>query len=235
MKRFYLMQHKDTLHLCVLGAFARVLNMITSNTTRRVRAIGVALLCCLAAAGCDQTPKIEPLGDDAVILAFGDSLTFGTGASKQQAYPAQLQALISRKVINAGIPGEVSTTGLRRLPALLKQHQPDLVIICHGGNDILRRQDLQQTSDNIQRMIDISRSHGAEVLLVGVPEFGIFLSSAEFYTQLADDNRLPIENTVLSDVLKVAAYKSDQIHPNADGYEVMAKRLATLLEKSDAI
>ena len=209
--------------------------MFTSTTKHRIQVIGTALLCCLAMAGCDQTPTIAPLAEDAVILAFGDSLTFGTGANRQQAYPAQLQALISRTVINAGIPGEVSNTGLRRLPALLKQHQPDLVIICHGGNDILRRQDLQQTSNNIQQMIDISRSHGAEVMLVGVPEFGIFLSSAGFYTELAEVNRLPIENTVLSDVLKVAAYKSDQIHPNADGYGVVAKRLATLLEKSDAI
>ena len=135
--------------------------MITSNTIRRVKAIGVALLCCLAAMGCDQTPKIEPLGDDAVILAFGDSLTFGTGAKKPQAYPAQLQALVSRTVINAGVPGEVSHTGLRRLPALLKQHQPNLVIICHGGNDILRRLNLQQTRNNIQAMIETSRSHGA--------------------------------------------------------------------------
>jgi lysophospholipase L1-like esterase len=221
--------------LCGLCAFARVHNMFTSTTKHRIQVIGTALLCCLAMAGCDQTPRISPLAEDAVILAFGDSLTFGTGTSRQRAYPAQLQALISRTVINAGIPGEVSTTGLRRLPALLKQHQPDLVIICHGGNDILRRYDLQQTSNNIQQMIDISRSHGAEVILVGVPELGIFLSSAGFYTELAEVNRLPIENTVLSDVLKIAAYKSDQIHPNADGYGVMAQRLATLLEKTDAI
>ena len=209
--------------------------MFTSTTKHRIQVIGTALLCCLAVTACDPTPKVKALGDDAVILAFGDSLTFGTGASKQQAYPAQLQALISRTVINAGIPGEVSNSGLRRLPALLTRHQPDLVIICHGGNDILRRQDLQQTSNNIQRMIDVSHSHGAEVILVGVPEFGIFLSSAGFYTELAEVNRLPIENTVLSDVLKDAAYKSDQIHPNADGYGVMAKRLAALLEESDAI
>ena len=220
----------------VISAFsARVHYMIMSNTIRRIKITIVVLLYLMTAAGCDQTPKIKHLADDAVILAFGDSLTFGTGANKQQSYPAQLQALISRTVINAGIPGEISNTALRRLPALLTQHQPDLVIICHGGNDILRRRDLQQTRNNIQQMIDMSRSHGAEVILVGVPEFGIFLSSAGFYTELAEVNRLPIENTVLSDVLKVAAYKSDQIHPNADGYGVMAKRLATLLEKSHAI
>jgi acyl-CoA thioesterase-1 len=209
--------------------------MFLTKPNRLVYAFGVAILCGLAATGCDQTPTIEPLADDAVILAFGDSLTFGTGAKKEQAYPAQLQALISRTVINAGIPGEVSMSGLRRLPALLKQHQPDLVIICHGGNDILRRQNLQQTSNNIQQMIDISRSYGAEVILVGVPKFGIFLASTEFYTELADLNHLPIENTVLSDVLKVASYKSDQIHPNAEGYRVLAQRLAALLEYSDAI
>jgi acyl-CoA thioesterase-1 len=232
VKRYCFMQHM--VHFTFAG-FARLHNMFTSTTKHRIQVIGTALLCCLAVTGCDPTPKLEALAEDAVILAFGDSLTFGTGASKQQAYPAQLQALISRTVINAGIPGEVSNTGLRRLPALLTRHQPDLVIICHGGNDILRRQDLQQTSNNIQQMINLSRANGAEVILVGVPEFGIFLSSAGFYTDLAEVNRLPIENTVLSDVLKVAAYKSDQIHPNADGYAFMAKRLATLLEKSDAI
>ena len=209
--------------------------MVITKITNTIRTLGIALLCCQAITGCDQTPRIEPLGEDAVILAFGDSLTFGTGAVKGQAYPAQLQSLIARTVINAGVPGEVSKSGLRRLPALLKQHQPELIIICHGGNDILRRLDLRQTRDNIQQMIDISQSHGAQVVLVGVPEFGIFLSSAEFYTDLAENNRLPIENDVLGDILKVAAYKSDQIHPNADGYSVLAMRLAELLKNSDAI
>jgi lysophospholipase L1-like esterase len=172
---------------------------------------------------------------DAVVLAFGDSLTYGTGAATQQAYPAQLQALISRTVINAGVPGEISATGLRRLPALLSRYQPELIIICHGGNDILRRQDLHQTRNNIQQMINISQSSGAQVVLIGVPEFSLFLSSAEFYTELAEDNQLPIENTVLSDVLRQTGYKYDQIHPNADGYRVMAQRLAELLRNSDAI
>lgn len=200
---------------------------------RRLRLCFVFL--CFAITACDNTPKINPLQDDAVVLAFGDSLTYGTGAHKEQSYPAQLQSLIARPVINAGIPGEVSRAGLRRLPALLKQHRPDLIIICHGGNDILRRLNLQTTRSNIQQMIDLSVEHGAQVVLVGVPEFGIFLSTAEFYTELAEDNRIPIENTVLSDVLKTAAYKSDQIHPNATGYGIMATRLAALLQNSDAI
>ncbi|MGB5456720.1 MAG: arylesterase [Gammaproteobacteria bacterium] len=195
----------------------------------------LALLCCLVISGCEPSVKLEPLEHNAIILAFGDSLTSGHGADKAQAYPARLQTLISRTVINAGVPGEISLGGLQRLPTLLRQHQPDLVIICHGGNDILRRLDLQQTRTNIQQMIELSRAHGAQVVLVGVPEYGIFLSSAQFYSELAKANRLPIENSVLSDVLQKAAHKSDQIHPNADGYAIIAERLAALLQKSDAI
>ena len=208
--------------------------MASTLTTRLVRTF-VCLIFCSMTAGCDQAPRLLPLRADAVVLAFGDSLTYGTGAATQQAYPAQLQALISRTVINAGMPGEVSATGLRRLPALLSRYQPELIIICHGGNDILRRQDLHQTRNNIQQMINISQSSGAQVVLIGVPEFSLFLSSAEFYTELAEDNQLPIENTVLSDVLRQTGYKYDQIHPNADGYRVMAQRLAELLRNSDAI
>lgn len=195
----------------------------------------LTLMWCLVVAGCEPSVRLETLDADATVLAFGDSLTSGKGAEATQAYPARLQALISRPVINAGVPGEISRDGLRRLPALLKQHRPGLVIICHGGNDILRRFDLQQTHDNIQQMIELSRTHGAQVVLVGVPEYGLFLSSAEFYADLATANQLPIENSVISDVLGQAALKADRVHPNADGYAVIAERLAALLTDSDAI
>ena len=209
--------------------------MLRTNDARACVLHTLTLWCVLAVCGCEPSVRLEPLDADATVLAFGDSLTSGKGADSTQAYPARLQALISRPVINAGVPGEISRDGLRRLPALLKQHRPGLVIICHGGNDILRRFDLQQTRDNIQKMIELSRTHGAQVVLVGVPEYGLFLSSAEFYADLATANQLPIDNSVISDVLGQAALKADRVHPNADGYAVIAERLATLLTDSDAI
>ncbi len=189
----------------------------------------------LLIASCDSGDQLQPLTNNAVILAFGDSLTHGTGANLEQAYPARLQALLSRTVINAGVPGEVSKAGLNRLSGLLKRHKPELLILCHGGNDILRRKDLKQTKENLQQMIDLAKSNHAQVILIGVPQFGIFLTAAPFYEELADTNAVPLENDLLTDILRKNSLKSDQIHPNSKGYQVMAERIHMLLKQSGAI
>ena len=92
------------------------------------------------AAGCrDRTPRLQPLPAHAVILAFGDSLTAGNGAPRASSYPVILQQLTGWQTINAGAPGEISAEGVIRLPGLLQRYHPDLVVLCHGGNDLLRR------------------------------------------------------------------------------------------------
>lgn len=202
-------------------------------TTRTIKFVIYSIL--LLIAGCDAGDLLQPLTKNAVILAFGDSLTHGTGANTEQAYPARLQAMLSRTVINAGIPGEISKNGLKRLPGLLKRHQPELLILCHGGNDILRRNNLKKTKENLQQMINLARSNNIQVVLIGVPQFGLFLTAPPFYEELALSNALPLENDLLTDILRKNSLKSDQIHPNSKGYQVMAERIHTLLQQSGAI
>ena len=193
------------------------------------------LALCLLLVACEPGIKLKPLPKQAVILAFGDSLTYGTGASRNQSYPAQLQQLTNRKVINAGIAGEISTRGLQRLPGLLNTHQPDLVILCHGANDILRKLDLSTAKSNLQKMIHLIQQSGAQVILLAVPEFSLFLSPAPFYNDLANENQIPLLEDIFSKILKNPALKSDQIHPNDAGYRELTLSIIALLEQHGAL
>lgn len=195
---------------------------------RRLPMLLCGLLLLLNAA-CDSGPKLKTLSPGSVVLAFGDSLTHGTGAPAGESYPDVLSGLLGLTVVNAGIPGEVSSEGRRRLPKLLAKHRPDLVILCHGGNDFLQRLERQGTIDNLRAMIDEIRGSGADVVLVAVPELGLFVEPPAFYVELAEEYGLPAEREILSDLLTDRSLKSDTIHPNAQGYRLMAEALHELI------
>ena len=126
--------------------------------------------------------------------------------------------LSQHKVINAGVPGEVSSTGLKRLPALLEQYQPELLILIHGGNDLLRRIPEQQLANNLRQMIGIAKQRNIKVVMLGIPKPRLFLlDSAEIYQQIAEEQEIPIDLEILPEILGDNALKSDSIHPNSDG------------------
>ncbi len=183
-------------------------------------------------AGCDSGPQITPLGQDTVVLAFGDSLTHGTGASAGQSYPDALSELLGKPVINVGIPGEVSAAGLKRLPAILDQYNPTLVILCHGGNDFLRRLDEATTIRNLKAMIELIRARGANVVLVAVPKLGFGLAIPKFYLEIAEEYTIPLQSDILLDLLGDNNMKSDSIHPNATGYRLMAMAVHDVINKA---
>jgi len=189
----------------------------------------------LLVLGCAERPKLERLPSDAVVLAFGDSLTFGTGANEDESYPAQLEALIGRRVVRAGVPGEVTAQALARLPAALDEHSPKLLLLCIGGNDFLRRLGNQQAERNVREMVQFARSRGVAVLLIGTPEPGFTVSPPAFYAGIAKEFRLPYEGGIIGQVLKDASLKADPIHPNARGYRLIAERVAETLKSSGAI
>lgn len=187
-------------------------------------------------AACDgQDPRLAPLAPGDVVLAFGDSLTHGTGAGAEQAYPAQLQGLIGRPVINAGVPGETTADGLKRLPEALEAHRPRLLLLCLGGNDMLRRLDPAQTAGNLRAMVRMARERGVGVVLVGVPEPGLFSDAPGFYEEIAREFGLPYEGEVFNEVLKNPSLKADPIHANGEGYRLVAARLAALLHTAGAL
>ncbi len=189
---------------------------------------GVFMCMCVLNA-CSSGHSLPPLPAHGVVLAFGDSLTYGTGAAEEASYPAVLSELIGREVVNAGIPGEISAQGLARLPAILAEVSPDLLLLCHGGNDFLRQMDEAETRANVAAMIRLAQEQGISVVLIGVPQFGLFLSPADFYQALAEEFKIPYESHALSDILSNNSLKSDTVHPNALGYRVLAEGIKGVL------
>ncbi len=187
-------------------------------------------------ASCNDSPNtLTPLSSDATILAFGDSLTYGTGAGKNQAYPSVLEELSSIKVINAGVPGEISSNGLERLPILLDEYNPNLLILIHGGNDILRKKSLSTLKHNLLTMLTEAQKREIQTVMLGVPKPGIFLKSAELYKELAEETNIPIELSLLPEILGDNSLKSDVAHPNAKGYQILAEGIYNFLKQLGAI
>lgn len=202
--------------------------------TLRQFALLLSVFVLVACSG--EPPQLTPLDPNRPILAFGDSLTYGKGVGEEQAYPAVLERLIGIPVINAGISGEESSEGLERLPRLLEETQPQLVVLCHGGNDLLRKRNLDTLQNNLRQMIRIIRESGAEVILLGVPEPKLLLRTApDFYENLAKEFDIPYDGEVIPEVESDDDLKSDPFHPNAAGYRMMAEAVYSLLKARRAL
>lgn len=188
----------------------------------------------LAACG-DRVPRLGALGTDDIVLAFGDSLTYGTGAKPEESYPAVLARLISRPVVRAGVPGERTDGGLQRIAGVLDEHRPKLVILCLGGNDMLRKVDKTVTENNLRAILREIRSRGVDAVLIGVPQPALVTSAPAFYEKLAKEFSIPYEAGIVTSVLYKPELKSDPIHPNAEGYRRIAEAVANLLRKAGAV
>jgi acyl-CoA thioesterase I len=206
--------------------------------------LGVAACASLGLAGCGKSAtgmQGQRLTAGAKVLALGDSITQGVGAAPEAAYPAVLASLTGLNVVNGGVSGDVSAQALERLPSLLADHQPALVIVSVGGNDFLRRLPATDTEANIRRIVALSRQAGAQVLLVAVPQptfgaaVGAGLNDHPLYARLAGELQLPLHEGGWARVLGDATLKSDQIHANAAGYRTFAEGLAATLRSSGLI
>ena len=197
-------------------------------------AVAIVAVMLLAACGGSKT-RVEKLDANAVILAFGDSLTFGTGAAPAESYPAALERRIGRKVVNAGVPGETSARGLERLPEVLDEVKPALLILCHGGNDFLQRLPDAGAAANVRDMIRLARGKGIPVVLLATPKPGLPPAVPAFYAEIAAELAVPFEEGVMRTVLVDNRLKSDMVHPNGVGYAQIAEAIEKVLKKSGAI
>jgi lysophospholipase L1-like esterase len=155
------------------------------------------------------------------IVCFGDSLTYGTGAGKGMDYPAQLSALIGQPVINLGVPGDTTAGALARIDTVLAQ-EPRMVLLTLGGNDLKNRAPKAVAFSNLARIIRMIQDRGALVVIGGIdiPVYGRGFGTA--YEDLAIETGSVLIPNVYADIMGHANLMSDPIHPNSDGYAILA-------------
>ncbi|MET4576692.1 GDSL-type esterase/lipase family protein [Ottowia thiooxydans] len=212
--------------------------MTHSHLSRRHLLALVSATALIAACGKKRMPAARAIAAGGTVLALGDSLTYGVGADASAAYPAVLHELTGWQVVNGGVSGETSAQALVRLPALLQEHRPELVIVSIGGNDFLRQMSAAGVKDNIRLICEAATASGAQTLLVAIPQFSLLAASTgrltdhPLYAELAEELKLPLHPNGWADVLADASLRSDQIHANAQGYRRFAEGLTAQLRGS---
>lgn len=196
---------------------------------------GVPAAAVLAACG-KRKSSAAALKSDARVLAIGDSLTFGYGASPDASWPVKLGEITGWQIENAGVNGDTSAGALQRLPSLLAAGSYDAILIGIGGNDMLRGVSASATRDNIAALVKEAREHTPHVALLATPApdamraFVGSLSDAPFYEEVAKSGQALLVANVYSSVLSDASLRSDRIHANAEGYAKVAQLLADQLK-----
>ena len=209
------------------------------------------LLLVLAGGGCSQEASVAedaaptqvaeaPAAHGPLVVFLGDSLTAGYGLAEEEAFPARLAAALREeghpvRVVNAGVSGDTSAGGLRRLPWLLTQH-PDVMVVALGANDGLRGLSVSLTEKNLREIVAQARGKGVRVLLLGLrlpPNLGAdYVRAFEaVYPRVAREAGVPLVPFFLEGVGGVAALnQEDGIHPTAEGQRRIAATVLPYLE-----
>ena len=195
------------------------------------RHIYYAFIFILLLTACNKPEREEALPSGSQVLALGDSLTAGAGVSAGEAWPALLESRTGWTVINGGVNGDKSSDALLRLPSLLERHDPALVLVTLGGNDMLRRIPQQQTIANLEQVLALIREHGAKPVLLATPQPSIAgavfqnLSAPDFYRELAEAQQVPLIEDAIADILSKPQLKGDPLHPSAEGHALLAESI----------
>ena len=204
---------------------------------RKLKIYLFLLLTIVTSLACAQNPT----SGTTKILVMGDSLSAGYGIDIQQGWVNLLEQELTKnhsvKVINASVSGETSSGGNNRLPALLAEHKPQIVILELGGNDGLRGQPLNLLEKNLQTMIDASQKSNAKILLAGMqipPNYGARYTNQfkELYGKLAEQNELGLIPFLLEGIGgNETLVQRDGIHPTAEAQSIIVKNVLPELKK----
>lgn len=204
-----------------------------NDILRRIMLLVAAII---LVAACGSKVKEDAIPQGSRVLALGDSLTEGAGVAPEEAWPNLLASRTGWVVINGGVSGDTSGDALRRLPALLEEHNPVLVLVALGGNDMLRHVSREETVANLGKMLAMIKAHGAKAVLLATPKPSVAgavfqnLSAADFYRRVAEEHRVPMIEDAIAEVLSDPQLKGDPLHPNTAGHAKLSQKIFDALK-----
>jgi acyl-CoA thioesterase I len=217
---------------------------VPARGSQKQRAIvaGAGLLLIIAVWALWPSPyaKVKNLDSRGTnVIAFGDSLTAGYGASPGEDYPTRLSALMGVPVLNAGVSGDTTEAALARLDADVLSRDPRIVLVGLGGNDFLRGVSIATTEANLRSIVRKIEGAGAMVVILGFRFPSLGADYEAMYGTVAREEGCLFVPNLLRSILTDPTLKSDEIHPNARGYQLMAERMSgpcrKLIRKANAV
>lgn len=169
-------------------------------------------------------PKAGP------IVAFGDSITYGYEVSAEEAYPALLEKMWHREVINLGVSGDTSLNAHARKEEL-KDLQPSFVLIEFGGNDFLKKVPQEQTQKALEDIVDYIQNLGAVAVLVDTGGHGPMNTYTKINKTIAKQKNALYVEGIMNGIFTDRSLKADAIHPNQKGHQIIADRIDNVLKK----
>lgn len=177
----------------------------------------------------------EPIPKNATIVAFGDSLTYGFGASPNSSYPTLLSEITGYDIINSGLNGDTARNGVQRIKSVVEKYNPSVVIVGIGGNDIIRRQS-QNLEKDLNTIVSYLKSKDIKPILLSEPQPTILgniitVADSPIYERVANKQDILLLDNIYSKYLADQEYKSDLIHLNDSGYSRVAEDIASRLKR----
>jgi len=169
--------------------------------------------------------KIVNLNNNgSAIVCLGDSITRGEGAGEYESFPSLLQKRTTRPVINLGVNGDTAPAGLARINEI-DEHEPFMVLIKFGGNDLIRRVPFEQTVRAVEQMVDYVQRRGAIAVIVETGGNPLMSKYGKAYKKIARRKGAIFIPAIMQGILGNPKLKSDRIHPNAEGYKIIEERI----------
>lgn len=191
----------------------------------------------------ELNPKLKPeqqsgrvtstQSSSGIIVCFGDSLTFGTGASIGMDYPSQLAKMLGRQVINKGVPGDTTSSALLRLKIDVLSKNPDIVLITLGGNDLKNGVSKDIAFGNLKQIVQTIQEQGAKVIIGGLSWPGIDRGFGKGYEDLAQQTGALLIPDIFTAIADNPVLMNDPIHPNNIGYRIIARRFSNAITSSE--